>query len=417
MKKFRYLRNKTVLRSVCAALVFFLVLGTAPLFKAHAGTNYSDVPVSYDGESAGTADITLSHSPSTVKCGLGESVRVSINASSNYSGYGETTGSFVVTNASSPSFSESGIISLTKGVSGYYAHQNGDYLEIKGEEMGECDLTVNVDVRISNAENDSTKDVIVVGGLNYTLHVKVTAAISVAPATLSMKVGDSPAQLTANVNPNYESVTWESSDESVATVDNEGNVTPVSEGQVNITASAGGATAACVVTVTEDSTSSDDTSSDTSSDPGSDTSSDPSAPVYTFKADGSSTWKKGSGEDMHFTVTKTPNEPEVYTEFEGLELDGKKLVRDTDYTADPGSVLITLYADKLESLSKGSHTLKVFLSTGDKPEMSFTVASSGSSSPETGENSLPFTVCALLMFFSLAGFVFVFYKRELQINE
>ena len=416
MKKFRYLRNKTVLRSVCAALVFFLVLGTAPLFKAHAGTIVNDVPLSNDG----SADITLSHSPGTVKVGVSQMKKVTFSASSSYIGSGETYGNFEVTNASLRSCSPDGFVTIQSGVSGVYVHQNGLYLSIVGEEMGECDITVNLDVRIQYTGSDyentpAEKDIIAVCGINYTIHVEVTAAVSVEPSTLSMKVGDAASQLTATVIPNTLTAEWKSSNAAVATVDSNGNVTPVGEGTAKITASAGGGSASCVVTVTNDTTSSEEPTS----------SEDPSGTVYTFTANGGSTWKKGSGEDMGFTVTKTPNEPEVYTEFGSLELDGEELVRDTDYTATQGSILITLKADKLETLSEGSHTLKVNLTTGNSLETTFTVSSGGSSTPgtgdnstpETGENSLSFVLCALLMFFSLAGFVFVFYKRELQINE
>lgn len=63
------------------------------------------------------------------------------------------------------------------------------------------------------------------------------------------------AQLTATVNPENatdKEVTWASKDESVAKVDNNGLVTAVAEGQTEITATAGGKTATCKVTVTKD---------------------------------------------------------------------------------------------------------------------------------------------------------------------
>ena len=63
---------------------------------------------------------------------------------------------------------------------------------------------------------------------------------------------DKTAKLTATVYPDNaddKTVTWSSSDETVATVDNNGTVTAVKEGTANITARAGGKTATCKVTV------------------------------------------------------------------------------------------------------------------------------------------------------------------------
>lgn len=60
--------------------------------------------------------------------------------------------------------------------------------------------------------------------------------------------------LTATVNPSdatYKKVTWSSSKESVATVDQTGKVTAVSAGEAVITAAAGGKSATCTVTVNE----------------------------------------------------------------------------------------------------------------------------------------------------------------------
>ena len=75
--------------------------------------------------------------------------------------------------------------------------------------------------------------------------------VSVSPTTLSLVAGDT-ANLTATVSPSNASnktVTWSSSDQSVATVDN-GKVTAIKEGRATITAKAGGKSATCEVIVT-----------------------------------------------------------------------------------------------------------------------------------------------------------------------
>ena len=79
----------------------------------------------------------------------------------------------------------------------------------------------------------------------------IVQAISVAPTTASITVGAAET-LTATVTPSaFTDVTWTSSDESVATVSAAGVVTGVSAGTATITATAGGKTATCAVTVTE----------------------------------------------------------------------------------------------------------------------------------------------------------------------
>ena len=74
--------------------------------------------------------------------------------------------------------------------------------------------------------------------------------ITVSPASLNMRTGDTQT-LTATVSPSdsTETVVWSSDNESVATVDQSGNVTAVSSGSATITATAGGMSATASVLV------------------------------------------------------------------------------------------------------------------------------------------------------------------------
>jgi len=75
--------------------------------------------------------------------------------------------------------------------------------------------------------------------------------ISLNETTLTLVIGESET-LAATVTPDNASdktVTWESSDSTVATVDDNGKVTAVAEGTVTITAKASDKIAECVVTV------------------------------------------------------------------------------------------------------------------------------------------------------------------------
>ena len=76
-------------------------------------------------------------------------------------------------------------------------------------------------------------------------------SVTLNAATLTLSPG-ATGKLTATVlpeNADDKTVTWSSSDTEVATVGNDGTVTAVSIGEANITARAGGETAACAVTV------------------------------------------------------------------------------------------------------------------------------------------------------------------------
>ena len=92
------------------------------------------------------------------------------------------------------------------------------------------------------------------GGKTAECAVMVTVpagSVTLDKTSLSLAVGES-AQLTAMVKPDDatdKNVSWTSSDESVAKVDN-GNVSAIEAGNATITAKCGGKTAECAVTVT-----------------------------------------------------------------------------------------------------------------------------------------------------------------------
>ena len=78
-------------------------------------------------------------------------------------------------------------------------------------------------------------------------------SVTLDASTATLFVGGEPVTLTATVTPNdatNQTVTWTSSDETVATVTN-GTVTAKKAGTAIITATAGGQTATCSVTVSD----------------------------------------------------------------------------------------------------------------------------------------------------------------------
>lgn len=74
-------------------------------------------------------------------------------------------------------------------------------------------------------------------------------AISIDKTYLAITVGDDPVQLNATTAPVEGAVTWESSDETAATVSDDGKVTAVAAGTATITATSNGVTASCTVVV------------------------------------------------------------------------------------------------------------------------------------------------------------------------
>lgn len=82
---------------------------------------------------------------------------------------------------------------------------------------------------------------------------KAVESVTVTPATLTLKANEAPAQLTATVLPTdatNRTVTWSVDNSLIASVDPAtGVVTPVSAGEATVTATAGGKTATCKVTV------------------------------------------------------------------------------------------------------------------------------------------------------------------------
>lgn len=106
---------------------------------------------------------------------------------------------------------------------------------------------------VAAGEADITASVVDTG-LAATCHVIVTPAIEsldISKSSMTMKPGATNT-LSVTVSPedaNISGMTWTSSDEAVATVDQEGNVTAVADGTATITATVGGTTASCDITV------------------------------------------------------------------------------------------------------------------------------------------------------------------------
>ncbi|NFN94558.1 DUF946 domain-containing protein [Clostridium botulinum] len=118
---------------------------------------------------------------------------------------------------------------------------------INGEFTG---VPANTFVGITSPDKNSTTDNPVLNVFKKDLIVNTNESISLDHSTMNLTVNDSK-QLTATTTPSAVDVIWSSSDETIATVDSNGNVKAIKEGQATITAQIKGTDIKtnCIVTV------------------------------------------------------------------------------------------------------------------------------------------------------------------------
>ena len=92
-------------------------------------------------------------------------------------------------------------------------------------------------------------------------------------------------------------------------------------------------------------------------------------------------------------------------------VDGAKLTRDTDYTAESGSIKLTLSSNYLKTLETGEHTLTVEL-TVTSLSYTFTIAAPASTdTPATGESTVASVTAVALMMLAAYGVVYAIRRR------
>lgn len=93
---------------------------------------------------------------------------------------------------------------------------------------------------------------------------------------------------------------------------------------------------------------------------------------YKFTEGAGQTWIRGLEEPAVFTVKRTEDDAATFDHFTGILVDGEAVSPD-DYTAEAGSVILSLKPAYLESLDSGRHKLTVQFDDG-KAVTRFTVA-------------------------------------------
>ena len=136
---------------------------------------------------------------------------------------------------------------------------------------------------------------------------------------------------------------------------------------------------------------------------------------YSFTDDSTFKWKKGSKDGLLMVIENISNpadDPATFEKLVAVYVDENKLTPHTDYTAEAGSIRLTLLPGYLNKLSTGEHTLKVVL-TVTTIEHTFTVAApAGTDTPSTGENAIMIAVSFVLLTFALAGCAFSFLRKR-----
>lgn len=117
----------------------------------------------------------------------------------------------------------------------------------------------------------------------------------------------------------------------------------------------------------------------------------------------------------------------AFTDFIRVELDGKELVKDKDYTLKEGSIIVTLTPEFTATLTAGEHTLGI-VSTSGTAVASFTVTADSASdtvsdnspvndfekSPQTGDTSNVLIWLSILSLACLAVVGITVYKKALN---
>ena len=147
---------------------------------------------------------------------------------------------------------ETGTATLMATVAPEYASDKTVFWLTSNEKVA----TVDDNGKVTAVGSGEAKITATAGGKYASCTVKVTvlvAGITLDKSELDMTIDDEPMTLTAKVTPDGatdKTVTWSSSNEKVATVDANGKVKAVGNGEATITAKAGDKTATCTVKVT-----------------------------------------------------------------------------------------------------------------------------------------------------------------------
>ena len=131
--------------------------------------------------------------------------------------------------------------------------------------------------------------------------------------------------------------------------------------------------------------------------------------AYTLVSGAGSSFNAASTPNLVFRAVRNNNEPSTFSHFTGIKVDGN-IVAAENYTAVSGSVIVTLNADYLKTLSAGEHTLEILFNDGPSVTTTFTIVASVASTGETPYSVYP--IIGALLIATAAAFVLKAGSRE-----
>ena len=117
-------------------------------------------------------------------------------------------------------------------------------------------------------------------------------------------------------------------------------------------------------------------------------------PVYTVTVEGDN-YTPGSGKNIVVTVKRSFGDDATFDNFDNVTVDGNPL-SDKYYQKERGSLILTLSSEYLDTLSAGSHNIKITFTDGEA-QVAVTIKNKPSSVPSTGESNSPFVCIAMLL--------------------
>ena len=126
----------------------------------------------------------------------------------------------------------------------------------------------------------------------------------------------------------------------------------------------------------------------------------------------------GLGGDIVAVFGRTIDDANAINYLDRVESDGKTLTQNKDYTAEAGSVIITLKNEYLDTLSEGKHTLTVYFKDGQSVSLEYTVkhiSNEAENIPSTGEKiakTLFIGGACVLLAAAVAGTAIVIKKKR-----
>lgn len=106
--------------------------------------------------------------------------------------------------------------------------------------------------------------------------------------------------------------------------------------------------------------------------------------TYTCTEGDGSTWTKGSGATARFVFKRSEDDSQTFGHFQGITVDGTE-VDGANYTAESGSVVVSVKPEHLETLSTDKHTLAAQFDDAAEAKATFTVAAVGSGGNQGGK--------------------------------